>query len=84
MIEGEGPSEGKRAAPHPCPGVAHALVLCQTYGMDEMFNFVIHIYHQLVAFVADNTAFAIVMGAIFAAVISVDEVRLHRRNRAER
>jgi hypothetical protein len=48
MIEGEGPSEGKRAAPHPCPGVAHALVLCQTYGMDEMFNFVIHIYHQLV------------------------------------
>jgi hypothetical protein len=52
--------------------------------MAEMFNFVVHIYYQLVQFVADNTAFVIVVGAIFLAIISTDEIRTHRRNRAQR
>jgi hypothetical protein len=84
MIEVRGRPKGSGRPLTHARGVAHALVLCQTYDMAEMFNFVVHIYYQLVQFVADNTAFVIVVGAIFLALISTDEIRTHRRNHSHR
>ena len=52
--------------------------------MTEILAYIAYVYSVLAQWVADNTALAIVIGVTFLAVCSVDEIRTHRRNRAQR